>query len=228
LRSGVLLGKSSKKRKLADNSSTTALAKRGKFQQTDHATMPTWEIVEDSESELESLAGTSTSPECTSQISVTMSEDIEDDSQSLQGTVATEGDGLGHVDETLETLEGRISRATDRLNEVKHEFNRLKKSRTEIMEKLARLRKDRGKYQKEKNAICSFKRSEVCDHVYSRMEHLSASQSQYSRGVLKQDFRAGLQQLDGTSKQVIVFYTMMLITFLSSIKRVVGREKKPG
>ncbi|KAI0079668.1 hypothetical protein K474DRAFT_1683062 [Panus rudis PR-1116 ss-1] len=82
-----------------------------------------------------------------------------------------------------ETLRTNIAEAEDAIKEGRAQLNELRNVRKEAIDKLANLKKRESKAQREKNAFCSLKRSE------------------FSRDVLKEDFRVGLKDLDDAAAE---------------------------
>ncbi|EPQ59276.1 hypothetical protein GLOTRDRAFT_136192 [Gloeophyllum trabeum ATCC 11539] len=79
---------------------------------------------------------------------------------------------------TIESLQTKIKEADDAIKVGRQQLSEARKERKEANDMLATLKKKQAEAQKEKNAFCSLKRSE------------------FSRDVLKEDFRTGLKDLD--------------------------------
>ncbi|KAF9569032.1 hypothetical protein CPC08DRAFT_790765 [Agrocybe pediades] len=79
---------------------------------------------------------------------------------------------------TIEELKRRIKDSKASIKTMRESLNDVRTAKKAAMDSLTSLEKNRAKVQKEKNAFCSLKRSE------------------FSRDVLKNDFRAGLKDLD--------------------------------
>ncbi|KAJ7781316.1 hypothetical protein B0H16DRAFT_1671621 [Mycena metata] len=81
-------------------------------------------------------------------------------------------------EETEETIKDNMAESKTLMDETRQRLNDARKTKKEAIDHLATLKKRAASAQKEKNAFCSKKRSE------------------YSRDVLKEDFRSGLKDLD--------------------------------
>ncbi|KAJ7904438.1 hypothetical protein B0H14DRAFT_3079313 [Mycena olivaceomarginata] len=79
---------------------------------------------------------------------------------------------------TAETIKHNIAEAKKPMDDARQRLNGARKLKKEALDHLATLKKKATTAQKDKNAFCSLKRSE------------------YSRDVLKEDFRTGLKDLD--------------------------------
>ncbi|CAE6511703.1 unnamed protein product [Rhizoctonia solani] len=82
-----------------------------------------------------------------------------------------------------ERVKKSIQEAEDKRKELRARAEQLNKTKTEAESKVNALKKTISKLQKEKNAFCSKKRNE------------------YSKDVLKEDFRQGLKQLDQADEE---------------------------
>ncbi|THG94658.1 hypothetical protein EW026_g6853 [Hermanssonia centrifuga] len=98
--------------------------------------------------------------------------DEEDDEEDQEAEEATE-----------ESLKEKIEEAKNGIKEFRVHLSEARKLRKEAMDALAGLKKRQNKAQREKNAFCSLKRSE------------------FSRDVLKEDFRIGLKDLDDAAAE---------------------------
>ncbi|KAI0320228.1 hypothetical protein OF83DRAFT_1215368 [Amylostereum chailletii] len=112
-------------------------------------------------------------------------EDSEDDYKSGSDEEDVDKEDEEEEDEevTVDILEAKIAEAKQAIKagrERQHEFKKAKKEATDA---ISTLKKKQLKAQKEKNAFCSLKRSE------------------YSRDALKEDFRAGLKELDDAAAE---------------------------
>ncbi|EMD41072.1 hypothetical protein CERSUDRAFT_63001 [Gelatoporia subvermispora B] len=84
---------------------------------------------------------------------------------------------------TVDSLKAKIQEAQDVLKAGRMQLNAFRKQKKEAVDMLASLKKRQTEAQREKNAICSLRRSD------------------YSRGVLKEDFRQGLKDLDDAAAE---------------------------
>ncbi|KAJ7744514.1 hypothetical protein DFH07DRAFT_25631 [Mycena maculata] len=84
---------------------------------------------------------------------------------------------------TEEFLKGKIVETEDKIKDARERQSEMRKQKKEANDALATLKQKAAAAQKEKNAFCSLKRSES------------------SRGVLKEDFRAGLKDLDDAAAE---------------------------
>ncbi|RDB22483.1 Nuclear GTPase SLIP-GC [Hypsizygus marmoreus] len=84
---------------------------------------------------------------------------------------------------TEEYLKGKIAETKDAIKDARQRLSDVRKQRKEAVDYLSTLKKNIAKAQKEKNAFCSLKRSE------------------FSRDVLKEDFRVGLKDLDDSAAE---------------------------
>ncbi|KII94798.1 hypothetical protein PLICRDRAFT_86263 [Plicaturopsis crispa FD-325 SS-3] len=102
------------------------------------------------------------------------------DSESDEGEDEEEE---GEVEVTPDDLKAKIDDAKLTIKATREKLNEVRKQKKEAIDNLATLRKKEHKAQKEKNAFCSLKRSE------------------FSRDVLKEDFRVGLKELDDANAE---------------------------
>ncbi|EAU84723.2 hypothetical protein CC1G_00242 [Coprinopsis cinerea okayama7 len=86
-------------------------------------------------------------------------------------------------EETEESLTAKISSLEDAIKETRKKLKEAKAEKSEAADRISVLEKQLTKVQKEKNAFCSKKRSE------------------FSRDVLKEDFRTGLKELDDAAAE---------------------------
>lgn len=93
------------------------------------------------------------------------------------------GENEGEEEITVESLEAKITEAKDAIKAGRVQLSEFRKQRKEASDTLATLKKKQLKAQREKNAFCSLKRSE------------------FSRDVLKEDFRQGLKDLDDAAAE---------------------------
>ncbi|KZT43419.1 hypothetical protein SISSUDRAFT_693111 [Sistotremastrum suecicum HHB10207 ss-3] len=103
-----------------------------------------------------------------------------DGSDSDKDGEAEDDDEVQEIKEVIteETLKEKIKEKEDELKSLKQRLTTAKADRKKANDELANLKKTIAKVQKKKNAFCSLKRSE------------------FSRDVLKEDFRVGLRELD--------------------------------
>ncbi|OCH93605.1 hypothetical protein OBBRIDRAFT_832536 [Obba rivulosa] len=108
-----------------------------------------------------------------------------DSDNSKSGSESDEDeDAEEEVDEvTVDSLKAKIQEAKDALKAGRMQLNEFRKERKDAIDTLATLKKRQTEAQREKNAICSLRRSG------------------YSRGVLKEDFRQGLKDLDDAAAE---------------------------
>ncbi|KAH9844070.1 Dynamin family-domain-containing protein [Rhodofomes roseus] len=104
------------------------------------------------------------------------SSDKEDEDEENQ-------DGAEAEEVTVESLERKIKEANDAIKAGRTELSELRKQKKEANDMLATLKKKQTKVQRDKNAFCSLRRSE------------------FSREVLKDDFRQGLKDLDDAAAE---------------------------
>lgn len=84
---------------------------------------------------------------------------------------------------TQDGLKAKIKEGKEKIKEIRPTLTKAKETKKDASDKLARLKKSLAKVQQEKNAFCSLKRSE------------------FSRDVLKEDFRTGLKDLDDAAAE---------------------------
>lgn len=75
------------------------------------------------------------------------------------------GENEGEEGITVESLEAKITEAKDAIKAGRVQLSEFRKQRKEASDTLATLKKKQLKAQREKNAFCSLKRSEVCSSV---------------------------------------------------------------
>ncbi|ESK97641.1 hypothetical protein Moror_17503 [Moniliophthora roreri MCA 2997] len=102
------------------------------------------------------------------------------DSDSEQEGDDEEGESEEH---TEESVKAKIQQTKDAIKDARARLSAARSEKKEVDDKLASLAKSLVKIQKRKNAFCSLKRSE------------------FSKDVLKQDFRTGLKDLDDTAAE---------------------------
>ncbi|CCM01707.1 uncharacterized protein FIBRA_03772 [Fibroporia radiculosa] len=112
------------------------------------------------------------------------------DSHSKSEANFDSDDNYGEDDETeeaeevtIDSLKAKIEEAKDAIKVGRVQLSEYRKERKEAADMLATLKKRQLKIQLEKNAFCSLKRSE------------------FSRDVLKEDFRQGLKDLDDAAAE---------------------------
>ncbi|KAG2146754.1 hypothetical protein DEU56DRAFT_786239 [Suillus clintonianus] len=125
-------------------------------------------------------------------------DDIDDDSSDIH--VDDEDEGSDEEDEddsdgeqdtqdepeeeaTVEVLQAKIGDAKEAIKVGREHLNNARKARKDAVDALSNLKKKEMKAQRDKNAFCSLKRSE------------------FSRDVLKEDFRVGLKDLDDAAAE---------------------------
>ncbi|KAK0206486.1 Dynamin family-domain-containing protein [Desarmillaria ectypa] len=106
-----------------------------------------------------------------------------DEEDSDNNTLNSEDDGEPQEQETEESLKAKIKETKSSIKEARTLKSELQKEKKVANDGLATLKKNLAKLQKEKNAFCSLKRSE------------------FSRDVLKEDFRVGLKDLDDAAAE---------------------------
>ncbi|KAG1755777.1 hypothetical protein EDB19DRAFT_1956649 [Suillus lakei] len=84
---------------------------------------------------------------------------------------------------TVEVLQAKIGDAKEAIKVGREQLNNARKARKDAIDALSNLKKKETKAQRDKNAFCSLKRSE------------------FSRDVLKEDFRVGLKDLDDAAAE---------------------------
>ncbi|KAF5388296.1 hypothetical protein D9615_000347 [Tricholomella constricta] len=93
------------------------------------------------------------------------------------------GDEAANDEVTEEFLKEKIKETRDGIKSGRERLSQARKQKKEAADALATLKKSIDKAQREKNAFCSLKRSE------------------FSRDVLKEDFRVGLKDLDDAAAE---------------------------
>ncbi|TFY80874.1 hypothetical protein EWM64_g3143, partial [Hericium alpestre] len=111
-------------------------------------------------------------------------DDDDDGSDAAKSDTASDDEDEEEKEEvTVETLKARIEETKALIKSGREHLNEARKTKKEASDALAILKKKQTKAQREKNAFCSLERSK------------------YSRGVLKEDFRTGLKELDDASAE---------------------------
>ncbi|KAL6306643.1 Dynamin family-domain-containing protein [Sparassis latifolia] len=106
------------------------------------------------------------------------------DSESAEDSEEEQEDDDNEAEEvTVESLQAKIGEAKDAIKAGRLQLSEFRKQRKEASDMLANIKKKQLKAQREKNAFCSLKRSE------------------FSRDVLKEDFRTGLKELDDAAAE---------------------------
>ncbi|KAG2348817.1 hypothetical protein BDR05DRAFT_873352 [Suillus weaverae] len=105
-------------------------------------------------------------------------EEEEDDSDGEEDTKDESEEEV-----TVEVLQDKISDAKEAIKDRREQLNNARKARKDAVDALSNLKKKETKAQRDKNAFCSLKRSE------------------FSRDVLKEDFRVGLKDLDDAAAE---------------------------
>ncbi|KAH9951754.1 Dynamin family-domain-containing protein [Amylocystis lapponica] len=116
------------------------------------------------------------------------SSDNDSDSESDSGSESDSDNENNDDDEeeeevTAESLKVKIDETKEAIKAARVQLSDFRKQRKEASDMLASLKKKELKAQREKNAFCSLKRSE------------------FSRDVLKEDFRVGLKDLDDAAAE---------------------------
>ncbi|KAG0709554.1 hypothetical protein DFH29DRAFT_792939, partial [Suillus ampliporus] len=111
--------------------------------------------------------------------------DEEEDDEEEQEEVDGEHDTQDELEEevTAEVLQAKIGDAKEAIKVAREQLNDSRQVRKDAIDALSNLKKKEMKAQRDKNAFCSLKRSE------------------FSRDVLKEDFRVGLKDLDDTAAE---------------------------
>ncbi|KAG2135905.1 uncharacterized protein EDB93DRAFT_1303704 [Suillus bovinus] len=113
--------------------------------------------------------------------------DDEDEDEDEDEVEEDDSDGEDIPDEpeevTVEVLQEKISDAKEAINVGREQLNDARKTRKDAVDALSNLKKKKTKAQRDKNAFCSLKRSE------------------FSRDILKEDFRIGLKDLDDAAAE---------------------------
>ncbi|KAF7313741.1 hypothetical protein HMN09_00531200 [Mycena chlorophos] len=119
------------------------------------------------------------------------SDDEDDDSDSDERGSEDEKDSDGDGDDdaedveevTEESLKAAIEESKQKMADCRAKINEARKERKELGDLTASLKEKTAAVQKEKNAFCALKRSE------------------FSKDVLKEDFRSGLKELDDAAAE---------------------------
>ncbi|KAG2369878.1 hypothetical protein BDR07DRAFT_1526349 [Suillus spraguei] len=110
-------------------------------------------------------------------------EDEEDDEEDEHDSDGEDARDEPEEEVTVEVLQGKIGDAEEAIKVGREQLNSARKARKDAVDALSNLRKKDMKAQRDKNAFCSLKRSE------------------FSRDVLKEDFRVGLKDLDDAAAE---------------------------
>lgn len=108
----------------------------------------------------------------------------------------TEDVGVDEDQETEDSLKEKIKESKDAIKDARERLSSARKQKKDASDHLSILSKNLAKVQREKNAFCSLKRSEVSSSIILASNDITSFQ--FSRDVLKEDFRVGLKDLDGT------------------------------
>ncbi|KAJ3510297.1 hypothetical protein NLJ89_g4757 [Agrocybe chaxingu] len=109
--------------------------------------------------------------------------DSDDEKDSDDQQENSEQEDVGMAEVTEEDLKEKIKQSREAIKAVRAVLNEVRNRKKEASDSISSLDKKLAKVQKEKNAFCSLKRSE------------------FSRDVLKEDFRAGLKDLDDAAAE---------------------------
>ncbi|KAJ8086531.1 hypothetical protein PM082_005354 [Marasmius tenuissimus] len=114
--------------------------------------------------------------------------DASDKEHGSDGSDSDDSDARSEIPDvqeefTEEILKSKIKEVKDAIKDVRVRLSAARKERKDVDDHLASLGKSQVKIQKRKNAFCSLRRSE------------------FSRDVLKQDFRTGLKDLDDAAAE---------------------------
>jgi hypothetical protein len=120
-----------------------------------------------------------------------LNDDIQVDDEDEGSEEEEEDDSDGEEDAqdepeeevTIEVLQEKIGDAEEAIKDGREQLNNARKTRKDAIDALSNLKKKGMKAQRDKNAFCSLKRSE------------------FSRDVLKEDFRVGLKDLDDAAAE---------------------------
>ncbi|KAJ8590321.1 hypothetical protein M405DRAFT_897528 [Rhizopogon salebrosus TDB-379] len=112
-------------------------------------------------------------------------EDDRDENEGEEGEQDAQDDGIDDEPEevTVEVLKTKIEDASEAIKVGREQLNEARKARKDAVDALSNLKKKETEAQRDKNAFCSLKRSE------------------FSRDVLKEDFRVGLKDLDDAAAE---------------------------
>ncbi|KAI0758261.1 Dynamin family-domain-containing protein [Irpex lacteus] len=105
------------------------------------------------------------------------------DPESSSSEEESEDEDAMEEDVTEESLQAKIKEVQDNIKQGRIDLSEYRRLRKEASDAIAALKKRQVKAQREKNAFCSLKRSE------------------FSRDVLKEDFRVGLKDLDDAAAE---------------------------
>ncbi|OSC99144.1 hypothetical protein PYCCODRAFT_1446932 [Trametes coccinea BRFM310] len=115
----------------------------------------------------------------------TSESDSDSDSGPDSGSEKDEDEDVDEEAEevTVDSLKAKIEEIKQAIKDGRAQLSEFRRQRKEASDALATLKKRQNKAQREKNAFCSLKRSE------------------FSRDVLKEDFRTGLKDLDDAQQE---------------------------
>jgi chromosome segregation ATPase len=130
------------------------------------------------------------------------SETDSDEDSEEEDTEEDQDNGEDDEDEdmnevTIDDLREKITLGKASIKRTRERLNAARATKKAAADAISSLEKSISKLQKEKNAFCSLKRSEVSHTSFSRVCVTDTSKLQFSRDVLKEDFRVGLKDLDG-------------------------------
>ncbi|KAF9263480.1 hypothetical protein L218DRAFT_979928 [Marasmius fiardii PR-910] len=111
------------------------------------------------------------------------SESEEDKDSDVESDGQSEKSDLEDQEYTEDIVKAKIKELRDAAKEARSRLTAVRSEKKEVEDRLTTLAKALGKIQKRKNAFCSLKRSE------------------FSRDVLKEDFRTGLKELDDAAAE---------------------------
>ncbi|KAI0069058.1 hypothetical protein BV25DRAFT_1817993 [Artomyces pyxidatus] len=110
-------------------------------------------------------------------------EDSDNDEGSDEDVASDEEQAEPEEEVTIEDLKAKIAEGKEAIKAGRERLNEFRRAKKEASDALSSLKKKQGKAQRDKNAFCSLKRSE------------------FSRDVLKEDFRTGLKELDDAAAE---------------------------
>ncbi|TBU32140.1 hypothetical protein BD311DRAFT_775680 [Dichomitus squalens] len=112
------------------------------------------------------------------------SDESDSDSDSDSGSEKGMDEDKDNEEEvTVESLKAKIEQVKEAIKEGRVQLSEFRQQRKDAVDMLATLKKRQNEAQRRKNAFCSLKRSE------------------FSRDVLKEDFRTGLKDLDDAEQE---------------------------
>ncbi|KAL9712639.1 hypothetical protein Ac2012v2_003876 [Leucoagaricus gongylophorus] len=115
--------------------------------------------------------------------------EINSDSNNSDSESGDESDHEGNLEQEAEELvtedglKAKIKDGKEKIKEIRSTLTGAREKKKDASDKIARLKKSLAKVQRDKNAFCSLKRSE------------------FSRDVLREDFRTGLKDLDDAAAE---------------------------